>query len=98
EGAKIAFIISLLTGQALDWAEARFPTSTDFGCTFNDFLKEFQQVCSQESNKTSNFQDLWMIKQGQWSVADFAIDFRIRVTASGWNAPALKSAYFRGLS
>lgn len=34
----------------------------------------------------------------QRSVADFAIEFRIKVAASGWNASALKSAYFHSLN
>lgn len=61
-GAKIAFIISLLTGQALDWAEARFPMLADFGCMLDEFLREFKQVFSQDSDKTSNSRELWRVK------------------------------------
>lgn len=58
-GAKIAFIISLLTGQALDWAEVRFPIPADFGSKFDEFLREFKQIFSQDSDKTSNSRELY---------------------------------------
>lgn len=38
------------------------------------------------------------IKRGQCSIADFAIDFRIRAAGTDWNAAALKSVYFNALN
>uniref|UniRef100_A0A3B5PWC5 DUF4939 domain-containing protein n=1 Tax=Xiphophorus maculatus TaxID=8083 RepID=A0A3B5PWC5_XIPMA len=52
DGAKISFIISHLSGQALDWAESRFSSSTTYDCTFEEFLKEFKQAFNQDSDKT----------------------------------------------
>uniref|UniRef100_A0A3Q2P791 DUF4939 domain-containing protein n=1 Tax=Fundulus heteroclitus TaxID=8078 RepID=A0A3Q2P791_FUNHE len=42
--SRIWFILGLLTGQALRWAEALFPNCQDFGCSFNEFLTEFKTV------------------------------------------------------
>uniref|UniRef100_A0A3P9NC85 Ty3 transposon capsid-like protein domain-containing protein n=1 Tax=Poecilia reticulata TaxID=8081 RepID=A0A3P9NC85_POERE len=97
DGVKISFIISHLSGQALDWAESRFSSSTTYDCTFEEFLKEFKQAFNQDSDKTLNSRDLLEIKQGQRTVAEFAIDFCIKAAASGWNPPALKSAFYNAL-
>uniref|UniRef100_A0A3P9PNV6 Retrotransposon gag domain-containing protein n=1 Tax=Poecilia reticulata TaxID=8081 RepID=A0A3P9PNV6_POERE len=96
DGAKSSFIISHSSGQALDWAESRFSSSTTYDCTFEEFLKEFKHAFNQDSDKILNSRDLLEIKQGQRTVAEFAIDFRIKAAASGWNPPALKSAFYNG--
>uniref|UniRef100_A0A3B5LBJ9 DUF4939 domain-containing protein n=1 Tax=Xiphophorus couchianus TaxID=32473 RepID=A0A3B5LBJ9_9TELE len=58
DGAKILFVLSHLSGKALDWAESRFSPSSDYGCSFEDFLKEFKQVFNQVSDRASDSRDL----------------------------------------
>uniref|UniRef100_A0A3B5KXT1 CCHC-type domain-containing protein n=1 Tax=Xiphophorus couchianus TaxID=32473 RepID=A0A3B5KXT1_9TELE len=98
DGRKISFILSHLSGKALEWAEARFPNSADYGYSFDDFLDEFKQAFNQDTDKTSDSRSLLELKQGRRSVAEFAIDFRIKAAASGWGQTALKSAYFHALN
>uniref|UniRef100_A0A3B5Q4E1 DUF4939 domain-containing protein n=1 Tax=Xiphophorus maculatus TaxID=8083 RepID=A0A3B5Q4E1_XIPMA len=57
DGSKIAYVLSLLSGRALDWAQARFPSPANYNCSFDEFLKEFQQTFSQDSDKSFNSRD-----------------------------------------
>uniref|UniRef100_A0A3Q2GBW8 Ty3 transposon capsid-like protein domain-containing protein n=1 Tax=Cyprinodon variegatus TaxID=28743 RepID=A0A3Q2GBW8_CYPVA len=85
---KIAFIISQLSGKALEWAEARFLSESSFSCTFEQFFKEFSQVFNQDSDQCTEYRGLLDLKQGNRTVADFSIDFQVKAAASGWNEPA----------
>ena len=93
---KISLILSQLTGRALEWAEARFSSESSFSCTFSEFISEFSQVFNHDSDKTID--SLLNLKQGNSTVAEFSIDFRVKAAASGWNECALKSAYFKALN
>uniref|UniRef100_A0A3B5LYU9 DUF4939 domain-containing protein n=1 Tax=Xiphophorus couchianus TaxID=32473 RepID=A0A3B5LYU9_9TELE len=58
DGSKIAYVLSLLSGRALDWAQARFPSPANYNCSFDEFLKEFQQTFSQDSDKSFNSREI----------------------------------------
>uniref|UniRef100_A0A3B5R6K4 DUF4939 domain-containing protein n=1 Tax=Xiphophorus maculatus TaxID=8083 RepID=A0A3B5R6K4_XIPMA len=88
DGRKISFILSHLSGKALEWAEAKYSSTVDYGCTFDEFIKEFKQAFNQDTDKTADSRGLLEIKQGNRTVADFAIEFRIKAAASGWGQTA----------
>uniref|UniRef100_A0A3Q3B4W6 ribonuclease H n=1 Tax=Kryptolebias marmoratus TaxID=37003 RepID=A0A3Q3B4W6_KRYMA len=98
DGSRISYIVGLLNGKALRWAEARFKDPLDFGCSFQSFLNEFRMTFSQEPDTTSRSRRLWNLRQGVRSVAEYAIDFRTLAASSGWDACALKSAFFQSLN
>lgn len=49
---------------------------------------------------SSVWADFWLftLRQGAWSVADFAVEFGTLAAESGWNKPALLCALWRGLN
>ncbi|CAM4706099.1 unnamed protein product [Leuciscus chuanchicus] len=98
EKAKIAFIISLLTGRALNWAQALWDSDAPALQSFDGFLNHFSTVFSQSSNAISVHDQLFRLRQGNSSVSDYALRFRTIAASSGWNEIALMTAYRQGLN
>uniref|UniRef100_A0A3Q2D431 Ty3 transposon capsid-like protein domain-containing protein n=1 Tax=Cyprinodon variegatus TaxID=28743 RepID=A0A3Q2D431_CYPVA len=94
---KIAFVVSFLCGEALEWAESRFPLETRKNCTYQNFILEFEKAFSRVT-KCSVSGELLNMKQGNRSVTEFSIEFQVRAAVSGWNESALKSAYLMALN
>ena len=86
--AKISYVLGLLTGKALKWAENNFQRYPEFGCSFQEFVKELKATFDLDSDKSAITCGLWKIKQGQRAVAEFAIDLRTLAAGSSWNSSA----------
>ena len=87
-----------MTGRALEWAQARFSSDESLSCQYSDFISEFSQVFNQETDQTVDSRALLKLRQGNSSVAEFSINFRVKAAASGWNQCALKTAFFEALN
>ncbi|KAI2661215.1 Transposon Tf2-9 polyprotein [Labeo rohita] len=81
---RIAFVCSLLTGKALEWATAVW----DLG-----FKEVFQP--SPESSEAG--EQIMALRQGRRTAAEYALDFRTLAAQSGWNDGPLKLHYRKGL-
>uniref|UniRef100_A0A3Q3FKI6 Gypsy retrotransposon integrase-like protein 1 n=1 Tax=Kryptolebias marmoratus TaxID=37003 RepID=A0A3Q3FKI6_KRYMA len=86
DASKISYIIGLLRDKALKWLTP-----------FDQFIEEFEQTFGTRFNETEITQKLWNLRQGQRSVAQFAIDFRTLAATSRWNEPALKGIFIHAL-
>lgn len=98
ERAKIAFIISLLTGRALLWARALWDAKGTVTQSFTHFITHFREVFSQASHTLSIHDQLFRLRQGKSSVSDYALQFRTLAASSGWNETALITAFRQGLN
>lgn len=95
--SKINYIIGRLRGRALAWAQASSGARPDT-LPFDTFLSRFKQIFDRPDHAGCAGDKLFTLRQGNRSVADFAVDFGILAAESGWNEPALLCAFRRGLN
>ncbi len=98
DGAKIAFVISLLADRALSWAVAAIETNATYATDYSQFKRELRSVFDHPSDGQNVASRLLICHQGSRSVADFTVEFRILAAESGWNDQALLSLFRKGLS
>ena len=96
--ARVAYVISLLTGRAKEWGTAEWQRQSPICSSFLLFSKELRKVFDHATPGREAAQGLMDLKQGGRSVADYSIDFRTIAADSGWNAPPLLAAFYHGLS
>ncbi|KAI4884140.1 hypothetical protein NFI96_009880, partial [Prochilodus magdalenae] len=94
--SRIAFVVSLLKGEALDWANAVW--STYERGTYTDFIRDFRAVFDHPDEGRETGDQLFQLQQGSRSVAQYALAFRTIAAGSGWNETALRTAYRNGLN
>ena len=97
DGARVALIMSTLTGRALDWAVAAVRQHPRLSTNLSEFLEEFRRVFDHPSQGSDAAGRLHTLCQGTRGVADYTLEFRTLAADSGWDDAALRSAYRRGL-
>ena len=96
--AKVAFVISLLTGRARQWGAASWDAEVDFLDRFSLFKEEMIRVFDRSAHGPEASRLLSSLRQGRRSAADFSIEFRTLATTCGWNEPALVARFLEGLN
>ncbi|KAI4878293.1 hypothetical protein NFI96_008781, partial [Prochilodus magdalenae] len=94
--SRISFVVSRLTGRALDWATAVW--SAYQTRTYDEFLSDFGAVFDHPHQDRAAGDQLVRLHQGARSVASYALDFRTIAAGSGWNEPALLTIFRNGLN
>ncbi len=98
ERSKISFIISLLSGRALQWAETLWNRTGPVTDSLQNFITHFKEVFGFAIGDSSVGEQLYHLQQGQMSVTDYALKFRTLAVASGWDERALITTYRQGLN
>lgn len=96
--SRVALVVSLLSGRALQWAIAAFNNDATLSSDYSRFISEFKLVFDHPPEGSDTASKLHSISQGSRSVADYAVEFRILAADSKWGDQALISAFRRGLS
>ncbi|KAL0198835.1 hypothetical protein M9458_007375, partial [Cirrhinus mrigala] len=95
--AKTAFVMSLLTGRALQWAEALWNRKSAVLASLDTFFTHFREVFGVALTPLSVHDELLKLKQTNNNIHDYTLRFRALAANSGWNDVALLAAYRRGL-
>uniref|UniRef100_A0A1A8A2Q5 CCHC-type domain-containing protein n=2 Tax=Nothobranchius furzeri TaxID=105023 RepID=A0A1A8A2Q5_NOTFU len=98
DSAKISYVVGLLRGRALRWAEARSHNDLFLNGSFNDFLTELKLTFGCYESSSDINKRLLKLSQGRKTVADLAVDFRILAARTTWNDDALIGAFTEALN
>lgn len=98
ESSKVAYIITLLTGKALDWASALWDQQAPLTANSGSFIAEMKRVFHHPASTGDVDYRLLRLSQGTRSVAEFAIEFRTLASESGWDQRALRATFHQALS
>lgn len=98
EESKVAYVISLLTGRAAQWAVAQWGNKSHVCSSYQQFSAELREVFDPIKPHQEAAYQLTHLRQGNESVDDFAIRFRTLAAKSKWNQHALFDMFHQGLS
>jgi len=96
ERSRVVFVIFLLTGRALQWAQPLWESNAPVTASINSFAHF--EVFGQSTTELSIHNQIFNLRQNDESVSMYALRFRTLVAASGWNETALITAFRYGLN
>ncbi|KAK3525785.1 hypothetical protein QTP70_007545 [Hemibagrus guttatus] len=98
EETQCAFLMSLLTSRALEWASAVWDADPQIRSSFSYFTGMIREVFEYPAGGNDISLQLMELRQGSDTAADYAIKFRTLAAQSGWNDAALWAVFLAGLN
>ncbi|KAK3556325.1 hypothetical protein QTP70_007113 [Hemibagrus guttatus] len=98
EETQCAFVLSLLTSRALEWASAVWDADPQVRSSFSYFAELIREVFEYPAGGKDISTQLMELHQGSDTVADYAIKFRTLAAQSGWNDASLRAVFRAGLN
>ncbi len=95
---KCAFLMSMLSGKAIDWAAAVWETERLFRTSYKYFVQQLRDVFEYPAGGKDISTQLLHMSQGNRTAADYAIEFRTLAAQSGWNDISLKAVFRQSLN
>ncbi|KAI3373342.1 hypothetical protein L3Q82_006634 [Scortum barcoo] len=93
--AKIHYILGLLRGKALTWAEARFAREALEGVSYHE---EFKLVFDRPNAHFCASSSLLKLSQGRHTVEEYTLEFRMLDAEVDWTQDTLRAVFINGLS
>lgn len=95
---KIHYVLGLLRGRALAWAEA-VSSRLDFSSLqYREFEARLKAVFDHPGHCENASHLLAHLQQGDHSVADYSVEFWILAADAQWNDSALRATFIKGLN
>lgn len=94
---RVATVVSRLGGRALEWATAVWENEPHIVSSYNSFTNLFKAVFDHPVQGRGAGDQLLQLRQGTQTTAEYALTFRTKAAASGWNEAALLTAFRNGL-
>ncbi|XP_057708757.1 uncharacterized protein tanc1b isoform X4 [Corythoichthys intestinalis] len=98
DSSRVAYAMSLLAGKAATWAMAVSNSTPTIRQSYETFKTEFMRVFDHPVKGKEAGSRLLDFFQGDLSVADYSIQFRILAAECGYGETALCGIFRRGLS
>ncbi|KAK3519723.1 hypothetical protein QTP70_003700 [Hemibagrus guttatus] len=98
EETQCAFVMSLLTNKALEWASAVWDADPQIRSSFSHFAGLIREVFEYPAGGKDISVQLMELRQGTDTAADYAITFRTLAAQSGWNDASLWAVFRAGLN
>lgn len=95
--ARVVFIISHLTGKALNWAQWVWNAGGPLVQSKRLFVRMFQ-VFGQSASLMTAQDQLLHLRQARSSVVDYVLRFRTLAANNGWNEATLIAVFRQGLN
>ena len=93
----MAFVVSLLQGRALQWAESVWQQGGAITASYTAFVHHFKEVFDAPPGDTSKQVLLLRLRQGRTPILEYTLQFRTLAAESGWNEAALLTVFRQGL-
>ncbi|KAL0201043.1 hypothetical protein M9458_004230, partial [Cirrhinus mrigala] len=96
--SRIALLISLLTGQAAEWAAAVLKADGIAAHSYPEFTTQLRAAFQHPESEVEVDSRLYHLRQGERSVSKYTMDFRTLAVQTQWSDAALRTAFYEGLS
>ncbi|MEW4363788.1 retrotransposon gag family protein, partial [Burkholderia pseudomallei] len=94
----IALLVSLLSGQAAEWATAVLRSDSDVAYSYTEFTRQLKLTFEHPAAEVETDTKLYHLRQGGSSVSRYTADFRTLTVQTTWGDSALRTAYYEGLA
>ena len=97
ERSRVSYVLTLLSGRVPEWGTAMWEAKAPDCQNFSSFGNAMKGVFGRSVTGPAATRQLFRIRQGSRSVADYAIEFCTLAASASWGEKELIGAFYNGL-